>query len=91
MLLKWKQRLGDDASYNNLISVFERSGHKDLADFIKSLEPEVVQKTTKVEQENQNESRDITGSQQQLANPQVYLVSRLKFEEGNRKSTLVVS
>ena len=50
---KWQQKLGDDATYNNLISVFERSAHNDLADFIKKLEPEI-------EQENQCKSEDIT-------------------------------
>ena len=31
----WKQRHGSDATYNNLIEVFETTGHRDIADFIK--------------------------------------------------------
>ena len=49
---KWQEKLGDDATYNNLISVFERSGHLNFADFIKNLEPEV-------KLEKKDESRDV--------------------------------
>ena len=33
----WKQRLGSDATYNNLIRVFENAGYRDLADFIRKI------------------------------------------------------
>ena len=50
---KWQQIHGDDATYNNLISVFRCSCRKDLVDFIKKLEPEI-------EQKNNSESGDDT-------------------------------
>ena len=33
-LQKWRERLGNTATYNNLITVFEAAGHKDYADYI---------------------------------------------------------
>lgn len=33
----WMQRLGDRATYNALIQVFEKAGHKNLADFTRKL------------------------------------------------------
>lgn len=34
---RWKQRLGSSATYNNLISAFERAGYKDYAEIVKGL------------------------------------------------------
>ena len=31
---KWKQHLGSDATYRNLMSAFERAGRKDFADTV---------------------------------------------------------
>ena len=36
-LEKWKQKLGSDATYNNLIRVFEQAEYKDLADFVRNI------------------------------------------------------
>ena len=36
-LLRWKQKLGDDATYRNLITAFELAGHKDYGNFIRSI------------------------------------------------------
>ena len=36
-LEKWKQKLGSNATYNNLIDVFERAGYQDYADQIRKL------------------------------------------------------
>ena len=33
----WKQKRGSDATYNNLIKVFETAGYKDLAEFVKRI------------------------------------------------------
>ena len=33
-LEKWKQKLGSKATYNNLISVFERSGYKEYTETV---------------------------------------------------------
>ena len=33
----WKYTHGSDATYGNLIRVFERAGYKDLADFVKRI------------------------------------------------------
>ena len=37
MLLLWKLRLGDKATYRKLIDVFERTGHQDYADFVSKI------------------------------------------------------
>ena len=37
----WKQRLGDNATYNNLIRSFELAGFQQLADTVKKFEPDV--------------------------------------------------
>ena len=37
VLEKWKQELGPDATYNNLIKAFEHASHKDYAEFVKDL------------------------------------------------------
>ena len=34
---KWKQNLGSNATYSNLIAVFERAGYQEYADAIKKL------------------------------------------------------
>ena len=31
---KWKQTLGDRATYKNLIAAFENAGYQDYADFV---------------------------------------------------------
>jgi hypothetical protein len=36
-LEKWKQKLGANATYNNLIKVFEQAGHEDYAENVKDL------------------------------------------------------
>lgn len=36
-LLLWKQKLGDNATYNNLISTFEHAGYQNYADFTRTL------------------------------------------------------
>ena len=36
-LEKWKQRLGSKATYNELIGVFERAGHKDYTDTVRRI------------------------------------------------------
>ena len=33
----WKQKLGSNATYNNLIKVFESAGHKDYADLVRRI------------------------------------------------------
>ena len=33
----WKQKYGSNATYNNLIEVFERAGYKDLADSVREM------------------------------------------------------
>lgn len=34
----WKQKLGDGATYLNLITAFERAGYQGYADFVKNLD-----------------------------------------------------
>ena len=34
-LLTWKKRKGHQATYNNLIKIFEDAGNKECADFIR--------------------------------------------------------
>ena len=46
-LLKWKQKLGHDATYGKLVSAFTEAGHKDYADNIyeiigKLLQPQII-------------------------------------------------
>ena len=36
-LLMWKERNGPDATYNNLIRIFEGAGNRECADFIRKL------------------------------------------------------
>ena len=33
----WKQKLGDEATYRNLIDVFETAGYKNYADMVRSI------------------------------------------------------
>ena len=37
VLEKWKQKLGDGATYGNLITAFESAGYQAYADFVKRL------------------------------------------------------
>ena len=59
-LLIWKQRLGSSATYNKLISVFERAGYKTYADKIR----EIVHV--------HGGETDSSGSSEQSSQPQTY-------------------
>lgn len=39
--MRWKERCGANATYNNLIGVFEYAGYLALANSVQKLEPEV--------------------------------------------------
>lgn len=39
--MRWREKCGANATYNNLIGVFEYADNNTLADFVKNLEPEV--------------------------------------------------
>ena len=39
----WKQKLGSGATYSNLIQVFEKADHKDLADVVREIVRESAQ------------------------------------------------
>lgn len=38
---KWKQNLGSNATYNNLIGVFKRAGYQEFADTVRKLVPQI--------------------------------------------------
>ena len=49
-LEKWKQKFGSDATYNNLIKVFEQAGYKNYAEIVKDLVMKNVQTDTAIDQ-----------------------------------------
>jgi hypothetical protein len=55
-LEKWKQKLGANATYNNLIKVFEKASYEDFAEIVKDLVMKNVQTNTNRNTINQTES-----------------------------------
>ena len=46
-LQKWKQKLGPDATYNNIIKVFKQAGYETYAEFVEDLVKNVQTDTSR--------------------------------------------
>ena len=63
---KWKQKLGSNATYNNLIGVFERAGYKSYADTVRDLMKNLQRDTDNSDRNIRNQTPDPEQSLAQL-------------------------